>query len=539
MPKRSLPPVLWSLGVSQWADCAGDPGYWRRGGDNHETEEYFEKYYGELYGVVWISIGSHGDKSDINMFASVLDRLKRPIVLITTDGDSAMPSDLDPLCVEKIVNHPLILQWFTQNYDGSANRKIQGIPIGLDLHTQRDTDLDTPEKLLTTLSSIRDNSLPIADRERKIGCDLHLNLDHIERLNVARKFYHAPFTDFLIERTSQRKVWEYYARFPMVFSTHGNGLDCHRTWELLKLGCIVVTKTSALDPLYIGLPVVIVKDWAECGTPGFIEHHLELLAPLTHSDNIDKRLSTQYWIDKARQYLDAPQPMTMASTQVSGSDIAQPHVLIGTPAYGGQLHTDYLHSILNFSNNKILFDLVTIDNESLITRARNTIISTFWASGKHTHLLFLDADVYLDYEGLQNMLSHQKDVVGAPVYLKGKTESGDPILNTNLNTNANPNQHPVLQSVQRVGTAALLLSHQAIGSLIRKAISENREYIVHELLGHPNTPNTHYDIFRVGVSNNEYLSEDFWVCQDLHELGYEIFVDTSVYTRHNEVVAFD
>jgi len=49
----------------------------------------------------------------------------------------------------------------------------------------------------------------------------------------------------------------------------------------------------------------------------------------------------------------------------------------------------------------------------------------------------------------------------------------------------------------------------------------------------------HYDVFRVGISNGEYLSEDFWVCKELIQLGYEILVDTSVYTRHNGMVCFD
>jgi hypothetical protein len=48
-----------------------------------------------------------------------------------------------------------------------------------------------------------------------------------------------------------------------VISPHGNGLDCHRTWEALALGCIPIVRTSSLDPMFNGLPVLIVKEWSD------------------------------------------------------------------------------------------------------------------------------------------------------------------------------------------------------------------------------------------------------------------------------------
>ena len=215
--------------------------------------------------------------------------------------------------------------------------------------------------------------------------------------------------------------------------------------------------------------------------------------------------------------------------------MTKPHILIGTPAYNGMVHSDYMHAIFNIAKSGISYSLVTIGNESLITRARNTLLATFWKSEGFTHLLFLDADVYLDHEGLQSMLDHKKDVIGAPVYLKGKDKAGG----YTLNTDAKPEIKPALQSVQRVGTAVFMLSRKAVSSLVTLATKENRTYEINKMLLREKMPSTHYDVFRVGINNNEYLSEDFWVCKELRELGYDIFVDTSVYTRHYGVVAFD
>ena len=42
-----------------------------------------------------------------------------------------------------------------------------------------------------------------------------------------------------------------------------------------------------------------------------------------------------------------------------------------------------------------------------------------------------------------------------------------------------------------------------------------------------------YDVFKTGVTDGEYDSEDYYVCRQLRELGFEINVDTTVQNRHN------
>ncbi|MEW9836648.1 hypothetical protein [Mesorhizobium marinum] len=104
-------------------------------------------------------------------------------------------------------------------------------------------------------------------------------------------------------RVPQAEIWRQYARYPLVLSTHGNGLDCHRTWELLLLGCIAVTKTSSLDPLYKGLPVAILDDWRQARVPRMMERWVEELGPLTDPDDIRTRLRSDAWIAPLRQLL--------------------------------------------------------------------------------------------------------------------------------------------------------------------------------------------------------------------------------------------
>jgi hypothetical protein len=204
------------------------------------------------------------------------------------------------------------------------------------------------------------------------------------------------------------------------------------------------------------------------------------------------------------------------------------NLLIGTPAYAGQVHVDYVSALLVFQRERLPFTLMTIGNESLITRARNTIISAFHERREFTHLLFLDGDVHLPHEGLARMLAHRKDVVAAPVALKGVAPDGGRLFNVGRTVG----EDGTLLLVDRVGTAALLLSRAATEALIADARAAQRVYELAQGEGA-----IQYDVFRVGVIDGEYLSEDFWVCHALRRLGFPIHVDPTVVTRHNGMVA--
>ena len=207
------------------------------------------------------------------------------------------------------------------------------------------------------------------------------------------------------------------------------------------------------------------------------------------------------------------------------------NLLIGTPAYAGQVHVDYVSALLVFQRERVPFTLMTIGNESLITRARNTIVSAFHERREFTHLLFLDGDVHLPHEGLARLLAHRRDVVAAPVALKGVAADGGRLFNVGRTLG----EDGPLLVVDRVGTAALLLSRAAVDALVADARAEPRVYEA-SALAQPDGA-IQYDVFRVGVVDGEYLSEDFWVCHVLRRLGFRIHVDPAIVTRHNGMVA--
>ena len=202
--------------------------------------------------------------------------------------------------------------------------------------------------------------------------------------------------------------------------------------------------------------------------------------------------------------------------------------MVGTPAYGGMVHIDYLRRLFEYEKAGIKFDLDTIGNESLITRGRNAILSTFHVRRELTHLLFLDADVSLPAPGLIRMLRARAPVIGAPVAIKGFNADGARIWNVGACVGVAGS----LLKVESVGAAALLLSRAACDALVQEAIDHGRTYArMKTLVGNTET-SVHYDVFQVGVQAHEYLSEDFWVCRRLRTLGFDILIDPSIITTH-------
>ena len=70
-------------------------------------------------------------------------------------------------------------------------------------------------------------------------------------------------------------------------------------------------------------------------------------------------------------------------------------IFVGTPCYGGMITVNYFESCLRLatvaSANKVELQFATIGNESLVTRARNTLVQLFMDGPDYTHLLFIDA----------------------------------------------------------------------------------------------------------------------------------------------------
>jgi large-conductance mechanosensitive channel len=83
-----------------------------------------------------------------------------------------------------------------------------------------------------------------------------------------------------------------------VISPFGNGMDCHRTWEALVLGCITIVSSSGMNELFKDLPALIVNNWSDV-TQDLLDNTIEEFNKKTF--NYEK-LQLNYWKNKINSY---------------------------------------------------------------------------------------------------------------------------------------------------------------------------------------------------------------------------------------------
>jgi hypothetical protein len=218
-----------------------------------------------------------------------------PFVLVSGDSDTTVPTDVQNQA-NIILNHPLLLCWYAQNCI-QPSKKLKQLPIGLDFHTLSSSNhpwgarqsLESQESDIERLSTV-----PLS-KQIRCYCNFHflLNTRYAVDRRAAIAYVPRDLTYYEPHKVPRIESWKTMIQHKFVLSPHGNGLDCHRTWEALALGCIPIMRSSPLDPMFEGLPVLIVKEWRDV-TP-------ELLNNFQPTGNLEK-LTLTYWDKLIHQY---------------------------------------------------------------------------------------------------------------------------------------------------------------------------------------------------------------------------------------------
>jgi len=213
-------------------------------------------------------------------------------------------------------------------------------------------------------------------------------------------------------------------------------------------------------------------------------------------------------------------------------------VLLATPAYGGQVTESYFQSILALMHSAyakgIQVDIMTLANESLITRARNEVVATFMG-GDWTDLLWVDADISFSPQHAWRLLESPHEVCATPYAMKGinwdavaqATDSESArrasILSV-INTLPGAKQESGFVAALDAGTGFMRVKRSALEKLI--AAHPETEYQTEK-----DVPNkTRWALFDCIIHSGRYLSEDYTFCRRWQALGGEVWVD---YTSPN------
>ena len=292
---------VWSYGISSQADVAPfqDLLSFMTNYNPAAKDCVFHHPYSNIEGskLVWL------DPTMLpNFVQKVLPTLREPVFLIVNNSDHAFPSVLTLEERSCLMNHPHIAHIFVQNCDlMSPHKKLTLIPIGLDYHTlvKNGESVEDQERQLENILRV---SLPTYQRIPKIFVDFQHNDTSGQRKTIFNRILRSGLVDYFSELVNRETLWRQKSQYAFSVSPHGNGLDCHRTWEDLILGCIVIVKTSSLDELYEGLPVVIVQDWEEV-CPKNLCIWLEQYGDAFTNPKYREKLTNRYWVERIRNIM--------------------------------------------------------------------------------------------------------------------------------------------------------------------------------------------------------------------------------------------
>ena len=240
---------------------------------------------------------------------------------------------------------------------------------------------------------------------------------------------------------------------------------------------------------------------------------------------------------------------------------------LGMPMYGGMLSENTLHGVLGLQKwtqtQEVGMKLQTMGNESLITRARNTIVSMFLDDQNFigTHLLFIDADIGFNAQNIERLLCVDKDIACGiyprkhihwenvqkllkenPNASTGEMEVKALGYNLNFDNPGNVKVENGFAKVNEAATGMMLVKRNVFRTMMKKF--PERKYISDQIINgkHFKSDNC-YDLFAVGPYETSpgkirYLSEDYYFSRLWQECGGEIWADVSMPLTHFGNMAF-
>ena len=229
-------------------------------------------------------------------------------------------------------------------------------------------------------------------------------------------------------------------------------------------------------------------------------------------------------------------------------ELRKKKLFLATPMYGGQCAGMFARSVADLTalctHYGIGLQMYFLFNESLITRARNYCCDEFVRSDA-THMMFIDSDIGFNPQDVIALLAladeaSEYDVIGGPypkkciswekVKLavdKGFADEnpndlekfvGDYVFNPKSGSGSIPINEPV--EVLEIGTGFMLVKKETLVKFAEKfpqyyyrpdhvrteAFDGSREIM-------------QYFQAEIDPKSKRYLSEDYWFCQKIQELG--------------------
>lgn len=176
---------------------------------------------------------------------------RKKYTLITGMADKEITKycfDKKPDCIDR---------WFAVNatYD---HPRLYPIPLGIENHKGRSKGKYTNHPwLYSNLERLRDK-----DKEESVYCNFNQFTNKKARVGAIPKLKEKGIDLTISSFTAYEQYCEEMSECKYVLCPPGNGVDTHRLWEALYMGCIPITLESRIYRDY-DLPIIQVKHWDE------------------------------------------------------------------------------------------------------------------------------------------------------------------------------------------------------------------------------------------------------------------------------------
>ena len=249
--------------------------------------------------------------------------ISRPLVLVTHNGDDAMPGD----DLARFLESPSLVHWFAQCCD-RAHPKLTCLPIGLEnrqwgLPRVGGSHGSAPELMLGMLAGLAPAQPAAGVALRVLEAARNGNtLEHswawfsltpggprgevripLHAMIIAGRDNSPPRASWIRTsggasgRLEPHELYREMLTMTSVVCPRGNGLDAHRMWESLYLGRTTIVLAGPLDPLWEGLPALVLRSWDELleeGAEARVLNATVAFAAHAHSLRVEKLFLTHW-----------------------------------------------------------------------------------------------------------------------------------------------------------------------------------------------------------------------------------------------------
>ena len=258
-----------------------------------------------------------------HFFTNFINQYSNKVVVVIIESDTI------PLKKEWL-DHTNLEHCYTWNKPFD-HPKVSALPIGLNYNRQYSVITKWLEEY-THNKKRKKNKKNRKNRKNKklndhkklvcMNCTLQTNRSRVVLINKAKQEWHQ-FCDLLsfvpnsssyyvysevdgqlLVTVTNPKCYDQWKHYKFVLSPEGTGLDCHRTWEALLIGCIPIVLSSNLNELYKNLPILVVQSWDDINKNMLEKEYIRIIKNKKNKVYDMDILTLEYWQNKIASHTD-------------------------------------------------------------------------------------------------------------------------------------------------------------------------------------------------------------------------------------------